>query len=887
MHHLAAWFQSNLEIVDLLHALAFLVIGVAVLVQPKRREPEPLTLVLPWFVAYVLVRAASDLVEFLFALKGGGPVLPAVGLATTFLSYLLVFEFGRRLHNASRRAIPGWSTGAIAAAVLVASVSTADPHGTADVLIGWLFRLPAGVLMASGFRGYFSARRERLDPLGCRDHFHAASAISILWGLLGMFRGEAAFFPAAWLNERTFLEVTGFPVQLARTLCGVGMVFPILGILRALNREMVEELERSREGLERRLGDVERRFSELVEQSLVGIYILHGERFAYANPRLAEMWGVESGESLVGRSTMEFIVPEDRETVRENIRKRMTGELRSIKYTLKVRRPDGEIRAFEVHGSYAEIGGEPAIIGTMLDITERLKSEEALRRSEERYAMAVRGSNDGIWDWDVRTGQIHFSPRCREMLGYGSVEIENHIDEWKRRIHPEDFERVFEAIDAHVSGRVPHLEVAYRLRHRDGGWRWVLGRGISLPGPDGRPARLAGSLTDLTERKRLEEQLLQAQKMEAVGRLAGGIAHDFNNLLTAILGYCELLQARIGPGDPARRDVEEIGKAGERAASLTRQLLAFSRRQLLQPRVLDPNEFIRGMDEMLRRLIGENVELETRTEPGIPNVRIDPGQLGQVLVNLVVNGRDAMPGGGRLLIETASVTRERFAASAEGWDDLRLPAVMIAVSDTGIGMDEATQARIFEPFFTTKEVGKGTGLGLSTSYGIVRQSGGRIVVESSPGNGSTFRLFFPAVAGPASEAEPMELAAPARAEGGTVLVVEDEAAVRTLVCETLVRAGYRVLAASDGREGLAVAGGHPGEIAVVLTDIVMPRMGGPEMADRLAEARPGIRVVLMSGYSEEEATRQGSLSKGREYLQKPFRPEALVRKVREAAGSRA
>ncbi|HEY5995469.1 MAG TPA: PAS domain-containing protein, partial [Candidatus Deferrimicrobiaceae bacterium] len=510
--------------------------------------------------------------------------------------------------------------------------------------------------------------------------------------------------------------------------------------------------------------------------------------------------------------------------------------------------------------------------------------EEALRESEARYALAVLGSNDGIWDWNFRTGHLYFSDRCKEMMGFGGEEIDYCIDEWTKLIHPDDFDRVLKAIEGNLSAAVPHLEVEYRLRHKDGGYRWVLARAICLRDADGAPARMAGSLTDLTDRKRLEEQLLQSQKMDAVGRLAGGVAHDFNNLLTAILGYCELLLAKLDPHDPVRHDVEEINKAGERAASLTGQLLAFSRRQMLQPKVLNLNDVVRSMDKMLQRLIGEDVELETRTQAGIPNVKIDPGQLGQVLVNLAVNARDAMPGGGRLIIETSSPGAAELAAITEARLDFPLPAVLVSVSDTGIGMDEATRERIFEPFFTTKAKGKGTGLGLSTTYGIVHQSGGQILVESSPGNGSTFRLFFPAVP---ESAGPIE-AAPAVEEppagDGTILVVEDEESVRRLVRETLERAGYRVLVAADGEEGLDVSSRFPGEIPIVLSDIVMPRMGGFEMVDRLESVRPGIRVVLMSGYSAESVTHQGSMGKGRLYIQKPFRPDALIRTIREAMG---
>jgi PAS domain S-box-containing protein len=594
------------------------------------------------------------------------------------------------------------------------------------------------------------------------------------------------------------------------------------------------------------------------------------------------MFGAEPGKPLEGRLISDYVIPEDQLLVRENIRRRLAGEIRSIQYSLRIRRPEGEVRTLEVHGSRANFDGKPAIIGTMLDITDRLESEDALKESEERFAVAVRGSNDGIWDWDVRSGRIHFSDRCKEVLGCPGDEIEDYIDELTTRVHLDDFDRLVDAIKELVSEREPHLEIEFRLRHKDGSYRWVLARGICLPGADGNPVRIAGSMTDLTERKRLEEQLLHAQKMEAVGRLAGGIAHDFNNLLTAILGYCELLLSRLDSRDPMRHDVEEINKAGERAASLTSQLLAFSRRQMLMPKVLNLNDVVRSMDKMLQRLIGEDVELETRTQPGISNVKIDPGQLGQVLVNLAVNARDAMPEGGRLIVETSVAGEEERFRLAEAGVEMPMPAVLLCVSDTGTGMDDETREHIFEPFFTTKDKGKGTGLGLSTTYGIVRQSGGQILVDSSPGNGATFRLYFPAVPDTAGAPEKPPLAEQKSAEGETLLVVEDEEAVRKLVRETLERAGYAVLVAADGVEGVEIATRYPGDIRLVLTDIVMPRMGGCEMADRIEDIRPGIKVVLMSGYTAESVVHQGTMGSGRAYLQKPFRPDALVRKIREA-----
>ncbi len=379
--------------------------------------------------------------------------------------------------------------------------------------------------------------------------------------------------------------------------------------------------------------------------------------------------------------------------------------------------------------------------------------------------------------------------------------------------------------------------------------------------------------------RKTEEQLRQAQKMEAVGRLAGGVAHDFNNLLTAIMGYGQLLQRRLPSGDPAFRDAEEIRRAAERAASLTRQLLAFSRQQILQPRVLDLNAAITDMHNMLRRLIGEDIELRTVPEQGLGHVKADPGQVEQVLMNLVINASDAMPAGGKLTIEAANVELDQAHARAR--QDVRPgPYVMLAVSDTDCGMDAATRGRIFEPFFTTKESGKGTGLGLSTVYGIIKQSDGHIDVYSEPGRGTTFKIYLPRVDESLSKAEPAraQLVLPEGAE--SVLVVEDDEAVRSAIRRTLQLCGYMVLEARDGAEALHLVGRQGLVLDLLVTDVVMPRMSGPELVIHVAAIRPELRVLYLSGYPDRAIIHHDVLASA-PFLQKPFTPDALARKVRE------
>jgi signal transduction histidine kinase len=380
-------------------------------------------------------------------------------------------------------------------------------------------------------------------------------------------------------------------------------------------------------------------------------------------------------------------------------------------------------------------------------------------------------------------------------------------------------------------------------------------------------------------RRALEEQLEQSRKMEAVGRLAGGVAHDFNNLLTAILGYSNLVLDELEPGHPARVDVEQMRRAGESAASLTQQLLAFSRKQILQPQVLDLNKVVTRADSLLQRLIGEHITLVTALDQSLDRVSADPGQLEQVILNLAINARDAMPGGGRLTIETTNINLDDTYVTKHGGSSPG-PHVMLAVSDTGVGMDAETRARIFEPFFTTKRRGEGTGLGLSTVYGIVTQSGGSIWVNSEPGKGTTFKVYFPKAS--QGERQPVAVAATDGLAGTeTILLTEDQPEVRSVACAVLERYGYRVLEASHGDEALRILRAHREPIHLLLSDVVMPSMSGPELARLVQLEHPGIRVLYASGYTDDAIVRHGVLDPGVAFLQKPFTPTALLRKVRE------
>jgi PAS domain S-box-containing protein len=450
------------------------------------------------------------------------------------------------------------------------------------------------------------------------------------------------------------------------------------------------------------------------------------------------------------------------------------------------------------------------------------------------------------------------------------------------------------------------------------GERWLHTRKIPLVDEHGQARHLLGVSIDITERKwaedalrashgqlelrvaertaelerqieervraeralaSTEEQLRQAQKMEAVGRLAGGVAHDFNNILSAILSYSSLALSELSPTDSVHGDLIEIMRAAERAAQLTRQLLAFSRRQMLEPRIVDLNQVLSGLYQMLRRLIGEDIELASALEPALHRVRVDVGQIEQVIVNLVVNARDAMPRGGRLTIETVNVVLDEGYAR-EHVDVSPGPHVMLTVSDTGMGMDRETQARIFEPFFTTKELGKGTGLGLSTVFGIVKQSGGSIFVESEPEKGATFKVYLPSAGQTRTVSEPRMAAVAGPHAGETVLVVEDDDQVRAVVLSILRRAGYVLLEANSAAQAFSIAEQHP-KIQLLLTDVVMPGLSGPELARQLKAKRPRLRVLCMSGYTDDAALQHGILDAEMAFIHKPLTPDVLLRRVRE------
>jgi two-component system, cell cycle sensor histidine kinase and response regulator CckA len=544
-----------------------------------------------------------------------------------------------------------------------------------------------------------------------------------------------------------------------------------------------------------------------------------------------------------------------------------------------VRRKDGTFFPAMVTDTpiFNEQGELVGIVGVSVDITERQQIEDALRRSEEEYRGLVENAKDMIVILDLEGNLTSANKTALQLTGY-TLEEALKLN-FMQVVAPESLEHARRMLASKISGETEQTIYELEIIAKDGK-RISLDVSSWLVYKDGVPMNVQAIGRDVTERKHLEQQLLQAQKMEAVGRLAGGVAHDFNNLLTAITMSTDIAIRKLGPADQVRRHIEEIRKAAERAASLTRQLLAFSRKQILQPKVIDLNYLVEDSTNMLRRLIGEDIEVHTKLEPGLDRVLADPWQIEQVLMNLMVNARDAMPGGGRIIIETASVYLD------EEYSSLHLAAqsghyVMLAVSDTGCGMDEATRARIFEPFFTTKEVGKGTGLGLSTVYGIIKQSGGYIWVYSELGIGTTFKIYLPRIKRDVEMEEAIESDAKTARALETVLLVEDEAVLRNLAQEILEMSGYRVLLAATGAEALRISEQYAGEVHILLTDVVMPGMSGPELETKLKAQRPAIKVLFMSGYTDEAIVQHGVLNENVDFIQKPFTAISLIKKIRE------
>jgi PAS domain S-box-containing protein len=594
------------------------------------------------------------------------------------------------------------------------------------------------------------------------------------------------------------------------------------------------------------------------------------------NPAAERLYGYPAREAI-GRPITIIAPPDGAAEFERNLQRLAQGQPVGPYETQRVR-SDGRIVSVSVtlSGIRDSRGALVGSSGITRDITARKQAEEALRASEAEFRSLVEHAPLGIYRVIPDGRFLTVNPALIRMLGYGDAQEMSRLD-IVRDVYA-DPQRQGKPYTAFAERDEAGTETEWK--RKDGSRITVRVILRTMRGPDGQVECYEGMVEDVTEQRNLETQFRQAQRLEAVGRLAGGVAHDFNNVLTAITGYSDLLLEDLGSDDRKRTDVEEIKAAALRASALTRQLLAFSRKQVLETRVLDLNEVVQTLDKMLRRLIGEDVKLELALAPRLGAVRADPGQIEQVILNLAVNSRDAMPHGGRLTIETANAELdEGYVRGHAGASKGR--HTMLAVSDTGTGMDAETRSHIFEPFFTTKEEGKGTGLGLATVYGIVKQSGGHVWAYSEPGRGTTFKIYLPQVD---ERPDATSLPAPAQPVTGgreTVLLAEDDPSVRAVVSDTLAQKGYQVLRAPDGPAALEIARAHPAPIQLLVTDIVMPGMTGRELAETLMAERPGLRVLYMSGYTDDAVVRHGVLQEGMPYLQKPFAPRALASKVRE------
>jgi len=625
-----------------------------------------------------------------------------------------------------------------------------------------------------------------------------------------------------------------------------------------------------------RTADMVRRQASALDSAVDGMAIVDKEgKYSYVNDGYARLMGNATREAILGKAWQADIA-------KSGSGKSYDAEIWSALQKegkwygiVEVPRGQGTYVPVEVAVTLLPDGG---VVVVSRDLTERRQAEQARAEAEIKYRMIVErvAAISYIAEPGVTGKWYYVSPQIESILGYTPEEWVETSERWLEFIHPEDHAAVHEAEEIGIKQK--SFQAEYRMRRKDGRMVWISDTAVIIQGSENHPV-MEGILVDISERKLMEMQSQQARRMEAVGRLAGGIAHDFNNLLTIIKGYTDLARGRAETPE-LKTDIDRIEDASERAAALVRQLLAFSRKQVLQPKNLDLNSVIGGLEQLLRRLLGEHVQLQTNLGARLGTIKADPSQVEQVVMNLVVNARDAMPSGGRLIIETCNAELDQKYAS-EHVTVKAGPYVMLAVSDTGVGMSAETVAHIFEPFFTTKGASRGTGLGLATTYGIVKQSGGYIWVYSEPGQGTTFKVYLPRFEeeAEATAAVKVKRAAPMGSE--TILLVEDDEAVRELTEMVLKTYGYHVLVADEPKHAQKLSDTPGLDIALVLTDVVMPTMSGRELVQRLTDKHPHLRVLYMSGYTDNVITSGGVLEPGLAFLQKPFTPVSLANKVRE------
>ncbi len=628
----------------------------------------------------------------------------------------------------------------------------------------------------------------------------------------------------------------------------------------------------------------QKRFRSFVENANDIVYSLTPEGiFSYVSPNWLEFMGEPACEA-VGRNYSKYVHPDDLHLCVEFLQSVLSRGERGASVQYRVYRADGKTRWHMSRGGPLtdERGVVTGYIGIARDMTESKRIEEALRESQMRYIEATRAGKITVWEWDAARNRFFHDPVFWENLGYSERDVDQRPDLWRTVIHPDDRETIDFEIQRCLAGESISLNLEHRLVGDNGDLRWAYVRGETYG--DGR--RMVGTVQDITDKKKMQEankkleaQYRQSQRLESVGRLAGGVSHDLNNLLTPILGYGEILLLDIDEHDRRRAAVESIVQAGLRAKDLVNQLLAFSRKQVLSFQPLDLNDVVNRFEKLIRRTIRENITIRVVSKVSLPPIEGDRGRLEQVLMNLAVNAQDAMPDGGELIIETGVAQLDTaFTAKHSGLVPGRY--VMLGVSDTGMGMDEETRENIFEPFFSTKGE-HGAGLGLATSYGVVKQHKGVVFVYSEPGKGSTFKIYFPVSAKNRVRFE--KAVAPPRNLHGTetVLLAEDDPHVRELSASLLERFGYTVLPAKSGEHAMTIFRNQNGKVDILLTDVIMPDMNGRELASMAMARQPDLKVLYMSGYTDNVIARHGVLEEGVAFIQKPFTIHTLADKVRE------
>ncbi len=870
-------------------ALGFVSTGGAIVAQHKTSETGRRVRV--GLGAFVLVSSALTLLEYetgaslgidqlLGSDSGGGPFPGRMSFATAFAFVFAGASLLAHDLKIGRQRVSDWlalPTGCVAlVAVLgygydVSGLYAIDAFGSVALHTAIAFLAVAVSLFTTRPDQGFARVLSRQGPAGilARRFFPAAVLIP---ALLGFLRLEGQWHRLYGTSFGSVLFVTG-----------------MVGSLLALtwwNVSTIERVDVTRRNVEKALREREEDLATTLDSIGDAVIATDADgRVTKMNPVAQDLTGWRL-EEAAGRELDEVfhIVAESDRTKRSSPVPTILRDGRVVglaNHTLLIAR-DG--REYAIADSGAPIldanGKTRGVVLVFRDMTEKQRTQAALERSRARFARLTEAGIIGILSVDAQGRILEANDTFLRSVGHSRDDllssrvtlVDLGAPEWR---DPTD-----------AVGRLYEKE----LTHKNGTRVPVL---IGIAATDDSSTLFVADLSKLRSAEaakvaaedalsRTEEQLRQSQKMEAIGRLAGGVAHDFNNMLSVILSYATMLLADLAPNDPAREDVREIEKAGLRAADLTRQLLMFSRQQVLEPKVIDLNDLLTGMSKMLPRLVGEDVDIVTNLAPTLGRVTADPGSMEQVVMNLVVNARDAMPSGGRLTIETANTELDQAYADAHlGVKPGRY--VMIAVSDNGMGMDRATQARLFEPFFSTKARGKGTGLGLSTVFGIVQQNSGSIWVYSEVGQGTTFKVYLPRIEATLAVPHAGVREEPPRGTE-TILLVEDEDAVRAVARSILERQGYRLLVAQNAGEALLLCEAHSGDIDLLLTDVVMPQMGGPELAARLAKLRPKMRVLYMSGYTDDAAVRHGLVASSAFFLQKPITPESLIRKVGEVLG---